>query len=107
YVDEFNTSIVGAYRRGIADQELPADPGVARSIIPPGTAAVRDFSTLAPRIPEFVLDRCVGCMTCVNACPDSAILAIAQPEHFLDEAIASFAAAQPDPGLAARTAGAH
>ncbi len=107
YVDEFNTSIVGAYRRGIADQELPADPGVARSIIPPGTAAVRDFSTLAPRIPEFVLDRCVGCMTCVNACPDSAILAIAQPEHVLDEAIASFAAAQPDPGLAARTAGTH
>lgn len=107
YVDEFNTSIVGAYRRGIADQELPADPGVARSIIPPGTAAVRDFSTLAPRIPEFVLDRCVGCMTCVNACPDSAILGIAQPEHVVDEAIASFAAAQPDPELAAQTARTH
>ena len=53
YVDDFNSSIVGAYRRGIADLELPADSGVARSIIPPGTAAVRDFSTLAPRIPEF------------------------------------------------------
>ena len=54
YVEEFGRSIVPAYRRGIADQELPADVGLARSIIPPGTAATRDFSRLAPRIPEFL-----------------------------------------------------
>ncbi len=107
YVDDFNSSIVGAYRRGIADLELPADSGVARSIIPPGTAAVRDFSTLAPRIPEFALDRCVGCMTCVSACPDTAILAIAQPETALDESIAAFAADQRDPTLAAATIRSH
>jgi pyruvate/2-oxoacid:ferredoxin oxidoreductase beta subunit/Pyruvate/2-oxoacid:ferredoxin oxidoreductase delta subunit len=107
YVDDFNASIVGAYRRGIADRELPADTGVARSIIPPGTAAVRDFSTLAPRIPEFMLDKCVGCMTCVNACPDTAILGIAHPEHVVDEAIATFAAEQRDPALAAETLSSH
>ena len=27
-----------------------------------------------------MLDACVGCMTCVNACPDTAILGVAQPE---------------------------
>ncbi len=107
YVDDFNASIVGAYRRGIADRELPADTGVARSIIPPGTAAVRDFSTLAPRIPEFILEKCVGCMTCVNACPDTAILGIAQPAHVVEEGISSFAAEQRDPALAAQTAWAH
>src|SRR5665811_1451498 len=52
YVEEFGRSVVPAYRRGVADLELAADAGLARSIIPPGTAAVRDFSRLAPRIPE-------------------------------------------------------
>ena len=67
YETEFDDSIVPAYRRGVADAEWPADLGLARSIIPPGTAATRDFSHLAPRIPEFIADRCVGCMSCVNA----------------------------------------
>ncbi len=51
YVEDFNRSIVAAYRRGVADAELPADVGLARSIIPPGTAATRDFSRLARRSP--------------------------------------------------------
>jgi len=51
YVEEFGRSIVPAYRQGTADRELAADAGLARSLIPPGTAAVRDFSRLAPRIP--------------------------------------------------------
>ena len=70
-------------------------------MIPPGTAATRDFSGLAPQIPAFLLDACVGCMTCVNACPDSAIFGIAQPTSVLDPAIATFAANDPDP-VAAR-----
>jgi pyruvate/2-oxoacid:ferredoxin oxidoreductase beta subunit/Fe-S-cluster-containing hydrogenase component 2 len=107
YVEDFNASIVGAYRRGVADVELPADVGLARSIIPPGTAAVRDFSRLAPRIPAFVAEACVGCMTCVNACPDTAIFGVALPESQRDAAIATFATAQPDPALAADTAGSH
>ena len=80
YVEDFGRSVVPAYRRGIADAELPADAGLARSVIPPGTAATRDFSRLAPQIPEFLLDKCVGCMACVAACPDSAILASVVPE---------------------------
>ena len=91
----------------MADAELPADAGVARSIIPPGTAAVRDFSKLAPQIPEFVLDACVGCMTCVSACPDTAILGIALPESQTAAAIEAFASTEPDPVLAKATATSH
>ncbi len=79
YVEDFGRSVVPAYRQGIADRELPADAGLARSIIPPGTAAVRDFSHLAPTIPDFIAEKCVGCMACISACPDSAILAIVTP----------------------------
>jgi len=107
YVDDFNRSVVAAYRRGVADAELPADAGVARSIIPPGTASVRDFSYLAPQIPEFIREACVGCMTCVSACPDTAILGVALPESRATGAIEDFAATEPDPALAAATAGAR
>jgi pyruvate ferredoxin oxidoreductase beta subunit len=107
YVDDFNRSVVAAYRRGVADAELPADAGVARSIIPPGTASVRDFSHLAPQIPEFIREACVGCMTCVSACPDTAILGVALPESRATGAIEDFAATEPDRALAAATAGTH
>ena len=91
----------------MADAELPADAGVARSIIPPGTAAVRDFSKLAPRIPEFVLEACVGCMSCVSACPDTAILGIALPESQATAAVEAFAATEPDPRWPTATATSH
>ena len=107
YVDDFNRGIVPAYGRGTADAELPADAGVARSIIPPGTAAVRDFSHLAPQVPELIAERCVGCMTCVNACPDTAILGVALPTSQVNGLISSFAAEQPDPALAGATARSH
>jgi pyruvate ferredoxin oxidoreductase beta subunit len=107
YVDDFNGSVIDAYRRGVADCELPSETGVARSVIPPGTAATRDFSGLAPTIPEFLLDACVGCMSCVNACPDSAILGIAQPVSVVDRVIGDFASIQTEPTLAADTARSH
>jgi pyruvate/2-oxoacid:ferredoxin oxidoreductase beta subunit/Pyruvate/2-oxoacid:ferredoxin oxidoreductase delta subunit len=107
YVDDFNSAVVGAYATGRGDAELPADSGVARSVIPPGTAATRDFSGLAPRIPELTADACVGCMSCVNACPDTAILGVAQPESVLGPAIVAFAADEPDPSRAAETARSH
>ena len=84
YVDDFNRSVVPAYRSGTADAALPADAGVARSLIPPGTASVRDFSSLAPTIPELDASKCVGCMACVSSCPDSAIMGIAVPESHLE-----------------------
>jgi pyruvate ferredoxin oxidoreductase beta subunit len=107
YVDDFNTSVIDAYRRGVADLELPSDAGVARSIIPPGTAATRDFSGLAPQIPEFIAEACVGCMACVSACPDTAIFGIAQPNSVIDGAVEAFAPGEPDPDLAAATARSH
>jgi pyruvate/2-oxoacid:ferredoxin oxidoreductase beta subunit/Fe-S-cluster-containing hydrogenase component 2 len=107
YVDDFGASIVPAYRRGVADAELPADTGIARSLIPAGTAAARDFSRLAPRIPQLIAEKCVGCMACVNACPDAAILGVVTPEPALEPAIEAFAAAQAEPALAAATAREH
>src|SRR6476659_6162547 len=103
YVEDFGRSIVPAYRRGIADVELPADAGLARSIIPPGTAATRDFSRLAPTIPDFLLEKCVGCMACVAACPDTAILARVIPEPDVPSRIEAFAATEDDPARATAT----
>lgn len=107
YVEEFGASIVPAYRRGIADEEWPADVGLARSVIPPGTAATRDFSRLAPRLPQLVAEKCVGCMACVSACPDSAILGIALPQAEVDQRIETFAAGEIEPSVAADSARSH
>ncbi len=107
YVEDFNRSVIGAYRRGVADVELPADSGVARSIIPPGTAATRDFSNLSAHIPEFIAEQCVGCMACVSACPDTAIVAVAVPQSRLEPAIGSFASTRDDGARAAETAATH
>jgi pyruvate/2-oxoacid:ferredoxin oxidoreductase beta subunit/Pyruvate/2-oxoacid:ferredoxin oxidoreductase delta subunit len=84
YVDDFNAQVIGAYARGAGSEELPADVGVARSLVPPGTAALRDFSYLSPELPEFMAERCVGCMGCVTECPDTAILAKAVPASRLE-----------------------
>jgi len=107
YVDDFNTTILDAYRRDVADRELPSEIGVARSVIPPGTAAARDFSGLAPTIPALAPEACVGCMACVSACPDSAILGTVQPTAVVDAAIDAFASGEPEPIEAARTARSH
>ena len=107
YVEEFGRTVVPAYRRGVADRELPADVGLARSVIPPATAATRDFSHLAPRIPELVAERCVGCMACVNACPDTAILGTVVPAPQLEGHIEAFAATADQPRAAAATARSH
>jgi pyruvate/2-oxoacid:ferredoxin oxidoreductase beta subunit/Pyruvate/2-oxoacid:ferredoxin oxidoreductase delta subunit len=95
YVEGFNRDIVSAYRAGVADAEWPADVGLARSIVPPGTSTVRDFSHLAPRIPKLLAEKCVGCMACVNACPDTAILGIALPETDVAARIDAFANTAP------------
>jgi pyruvate ferredoxin oxidoreductase beta subunit len=79
-IEDFNERVVGAYNSGMAEKGLPADDAVARSIIPGGTGALRDFSYIAPDIPEFIAANCVGCMECVTECPDTAILGkVAEP----------------------------
>ncbi len=79
YVDDFNRRVIGAYQEGKGSTVLPADLGVARSLIPAGTGALRDFSYIAPEIPAFDFEKCVGCMSCVTQCPDTAILGKAIP----------------------------
>ena len=87
-VADFNERVVGAYNNGTAELELEADDQVARSVVPAGTGALRDFSYIAPDIPEFLPDQCVGCMDCVTQCPDTAILAkVIEPEA-LEEKLA-------------------
>jgi pyruvate/2-oxoacid:ferredoxin oxidoreductase beta subunit/NAD-dependent dihydropyrimidine dehydrogenase PreA subunit len=85
YVDDFNRRVIGAYQEGAGSVVLPADVGVARSLVPPGTGALRDFSYLAPEIPDFIRERCVGCMACVTECPDTAILGKAIPASGVGE----------------------
>lgn len=82
--DFFNDEIVSAYNNGTAEACLPADQSVAKSLIPPATGALRDFSYIAPEIPEFMAEQCVGCMECVTECPDTAILAKVMEEDFLE-----------------------
>ncbi len=73
-VADFFDRVIGEYNEGSGPTTLEADVQLARSIIPAGTGAFRDFSYLAPEIPEFIHESCVGCMTCVTQCPDTAIL---------------------------------
>ncbi len=87
-VQDFNDRIVGAYNRGTAEGELPADTGTLRSFIPAGTAVLRDFSYIAPEIPLLRSEQCVGCMECVTECPDTAILGKVVPQSKLDAELA-------------------
>jgi pyruvate/2-oxoacid:ferredoxin oxidoreductase beta subunit/NAD-dependent dihydropyrimidine dehydrogenase PreA subunit len=73
-VCDFNDRIIREYEEGTAEKELSADLSVARSLIPAGTATLRDFSYVAPEIPEYIPSNCTGCMDCVTLCPDTAIL---------------------------------
>ena len=43
---------------------------------------MRDFSYVAPEIPEYIRENCTGCMDCVTECPDTAILGkvISEPD---------------------------
>jgi pyruvate/2-oxoacid:ferredoxin oxidoreductase beta subunit/NAD-dependent dihydropyrimidine dehydrogenase PreA subunit len=90
-IADFNERVVGAYNNGLAERGLPADEMVARSIVPAGTGALRDFSYIAPDIPEFIPDKCVGCMECVTQCPDTAILGKVAEPATLEEHLAGIA----------------
>ena len=85
-IADFNERVVGAYNRGAGELELEAEVQTARSVVPAGTGALRDFSYIAPEIPEFFGDNCVGCMDCVTQCPDTAILAkVIEPETLTEK----------------------
>jgi len=81
-VNDFNERVIRGYEEGWGEKDLPADHAVARSLIPAGTATLRDFSNIAPEIPEYIPSNCTACMDCVTECPDTAILAkvLSEPE---------------------------
>ncbi|MDP7133828.1 MAG: thiamine pyrophosphate-dependent enzyme, partial [Planctomycetota bacterium] len=83
----FNERVIDLYERGYGDLELEADLDAARSVIPSGTGALRDFSFIAPDIPEFIARNCVACMDCVTECPDTAILAKVIPEEQINASL--------------------
>src|SRR5829696_10279000 len=73
-VVDFNERIIRGYEEGYGENDLPADLSLARSLVPAGTASLRDFSYIAPEIPDYIPSNCTGCMDCVTECPDTAIL---------------------------------
>ncbi|MBT4060123.1 MAG: 4Fe-4S dicluster domain-containing protein [Euryarchaeota archaeon] len=82
-LEDFENRIVAAYNDGSASDGLAADVVHARSIIAAGSGRHRDFSYIAPEIPEFIAESCVGCMDCVTMCPDTAILGkVVSEENF-------------------------
>lgn len=87
-VHDFNERIIREYEDGMED-DLPADLSVVRSLIPAGTANLRDFSYVAPEIPEFIQENCTGCMECVTECPDTAILGKVLAESDLERTLAA------------------
>jgi len=90
-VRDFNERIIRGYEEGSAEKELPADLSLARSLIPAGTAALRDFSYVAPEIPRYIAENCTGCMDCVTECPDTAILGKVIAESSLEEKLQTIA----------------
>src|SRR5438876_12411286 len=61
---DFNESVIRGYEEGWGERDLPADLAVARSLIPAGTATLRDFSNIAPEIPEYITENGTRCMDC-------------------------------------------
>jgi pyruvate/2-oxoacid:ferredoxin oxidoreductase beta subunit/NAD-dependent dihydropyrimidine dehydrogenase PreA subunit len=95
-LDEVRDLILPAYGAVNGDDALLADEAFARSAMPAGTASARDMRRLAPTLPVIDPERCVGCMACVSACPDSALVAMAQPEPLVREAELARGARAPD-----------
>jgi pyruvate ferredoxin oxidoreductase beta subunit len=88
-VVDFNERVIRGYEEGYGEELLPADLGLARSLVPAGTATLRDFSNIAPEIPEYIAENCTGCMDCVTQCPDTAILGKVIAEDTLETKLAA------------------
>ncbi len=84
---DFCEWVIGSYASG-READLEADEYVGRSLMPASSGTYRSFRTLAPEIPAFLSEKCVGCMDCVNECPDTAILAKVVEPQVLEERLA-------------------
>jgi pyruvate/2-oxoacid:ferredoxin oxidoreductase beta subunit/NAD-dependent dihydropyrimidine dehydrogenase PreA subunit len=85
----FFNKVLPLYEQGVGDIELEADLDSARAVVPAASGAPRDFSFIAPEIPEFISGNCVGCMDCVTECPDTAILGKVVPKAQVEAALAN------------------
>jgi pyruvate/2-oxoacid:ferredoxin oxidoreductase beta subunit/NAD-dependent dihydropyrimidine dehydrogenase PreA subunit len=85
---DFNERIIRGYEEGYGEKHLPADLSLARSLVPAGTATLRDFSNISPEIPDYIPENCTGCMDCVTECPDTAILGKVLSEEELAQKLA-------------------
>src|SRR6266567_9098498 len=91
-VHDFNERIIRGYEDGYGEKELPAELSLARSLVPAGTATLRDFSNIAPEIPLYIPENCTGCMDCVTECPDTAILGKVLSEVEVEEKLKTIVA---------------
>src|SRR6185436_7691030 len=87
-VQNFMGRVIPLYEQGVGDIELEADMDTARSVVPAASVGPRDFSVIAPEIPEVIGANCVGCMDCVTECPDTAILGKVIPKAQMDATLA-------------------
>src|ERR1051326_2773702 len=85
----FFDRVIPLYEKGVGDIELDADLDTARSVVPAASGEPRDFSFIAPEIPEFIAANCVGCMAWVTECPDTAILGKVIPKAKMEAALAT------------------
>lgn len=87
-LSQFQQQILDPYLKGTAEASIDANELLARSIVPPMTAAQRNFSSLAFDYPQFHADKCVACMECVIECPDAAMYARVTTDAQLTESLA-------------------
>ena len=85
----FMERVIPLYEQGVGDIDLEADLDTARAVIPAASGGPRDFSFIAPEIPEFIGSNCVGYMDCVTECPDTAILGKVIPQAQMEAALAA------------------
>ena len=69
--DYYEQMIAAPFRDGTV-AEAPVLPGTGM-FIPAGTAAWKDKGLFRRDVPQFVAERCTGCMECTLVCPDAAI----------------------------------
>nr|CRH05831.1 Putative pyruvate:ferredoxin oxidoreductase beta subunit [Candidatus Magnetococcus massalia] len=87
YDNDRAKEIMNAYNTGQGSGQ-PADLFVAQSAVPAATGSYRDFSYIAPDLPELIAENCVACMECVQNCPDSSIWGKVITPEALEEELA-------------------